>query len=88
MDKAHDLVATVAEVDGREFFAALIEREELEVGSSVVKPGHALGGCVIRPPGHDDLKRAEVAAGIAFLAAVVEPENAQGQNAVDGSGGF
>ena len=31
-------------VDGLEFFAALIEREQLKIGGGVVEPGHALGG--------------------------------------------
>ena len=38
--------------------------------------------------GHDDLEPAEVAARIAVLAAVVEPENAEGEDAVDDGGGF
>ena len=88
MDEAHDLVAAVAEVDWHKFLAALIKREELEIGGSMVEPRHALGRCVLRPSGHDDFESAEVAAGIAFLPAVVEPENAEGQDAVDGGGGF
>ena len=36
--------------------------------------------------GHDDFESAEVTARIGVLAAVVEPENAEGENAVDGRG--
>src|SRR5580658_1035703 len=83
VDEAHDLVASVAEVYGREFFAALIEREELKVGGSVVKPCHALGRGLLGAFRNNDFEGAEVAAGVAFLTAVVEPENAQGKDAVD-----
>ena len=40
------------------------------------------------PAGTIDLEPAEVAARIAVLAAVVEPENAQRENAVDDGGGL
>ena len=75
-------------IDGREFLASLIEREELKIGGSVVKPGHPLGRGLLISLWDDDFEPAKVTAGIAFLAAVVEPENAQGKDAVDGGGGF
>ncbi len=81
-------VAGVAKVDRDEFFAALVEGEELKVGGSGIEPRHALGGRAPRARGHDDFEPAEVAAPIAVLAAVVEPQNAQGENAVDGGCGF
>ncbi len=40
------------------------------------------------PGRDDDLEPAEVAARVGVLAAVVEPENAEGENAVDDGGGF
>ena len=38
------------------------------------------------PVGHDDFESAEVPSRIALLTAVVEPENAEGENAVDCGG--
>ncbi len=81
-------VAGVAKIDGLELFAALIEREEFKIRGSVVEPGHALGGGAPRAGRDDDFEPAEVAARVSVLAAVVEPENSQGKNAVDDGRGF
>ena len=59
-----------------------------KVGGGVVEPGHAFGGGAPRAGRNNDLEAAEVAARIAVLAAVVEPENAEGENAVDHGGGL
>ena len=83
VDQARLEIAGVAEVDGGELFAALVEGEELEIGGGVVQPGHSFGGGAPGSGGDDDFEAAEVAAGVAVLAAVIEPENAQGENAVD-----
>ena len=79
MHQTRGLVAAVAEVDRREFFAALVEREELKVGGGVVQPCHTLGRSALRTFWDDDFESAEVAARVAFLPAIVEPENAEGK---------
>jgi hypothetical protein len=79
-------VASVAEVDRLEFLASFVESKHLKIGSSMVEPGHALGGgapCACR---NNHLERAEVAAAVGFLTAVVEPENAERENPVDHGG--
>ena len=76
-------IAGIAKVDWRQFFAAFVEGEELEVGGGVVEPGHALGRGAPGSGGNDDLEPAEVTATVAVLAAMIEPENAQRQNAVN-----
>jgi len=86
VDEAGLEVAGVAEVDGGELFTALVEGEELEVGGGVVEPGHAFGGGAPGSGGDDDLETAEMAAGVAVLTAVVEPKDAEGENAVDDGG--
>ena len=88
MHQARVQVADVTEVDGREFFAALVESQQLEVRGGVVQPGHALGRSAPRARRNNYLESAEMVAGVGVLAAVVEPENAQGENAVDDGGGF
>ncbi len=81
-------VAGVAEVDWGELFAALVESEDFKIGGGVVEPGHAL--CCRAPcaRGNDNFETAEVAASVGVLAAIVEPENAEGENAVDDGSGF
>src|ERR1700739_510495 len=101
--EARGLVAAVTKVDGLKFFAALVEREELKIGGGVVEPRHALGrGAKGAPPpqrrrpvagdpgasGNDDLESPEVTACVALLAAMIEPEDAEGEDAVDGGCGF
>ena len=88
MDEARLEVAGVAEVDGGELLTALVEGEELEVGGGVVEPGHALGGGAPGTGGDDDFEATEVASAVAVLAAVMEPEDAKGENAVDDGGGL
>src|SRR5580658_1935123 len=76
-------VARIAEVNRIEFFASFVEGEQLKIGRCVVEPGHAFGSgapCACR---HNHFEPAEVAASIGFLAAVVEPENAESKNTVD-----
>ena len=84
MHKAGGLVTAVAKINGLQFFAALIEGEELEVGGCVIEPGDAFGGGAFRASWHDDFQSTKVAAGFGFLTAVIEPEDAEGENAVDG----
>ena len=81
-------VAGVAEVDRGEFFAAFIESEQFKIRSRVIEPGHALCGGTPGAGGNDDLETAEVTARVRVLAAVIEPENAEGENAVDDGSGF
>ena len=63
---------------GAEFFAALIESEELKIGRRMIEPRHSLRGgapCACRD---DHFEAAKVTASFAAaLAAVVEPENAR-----------
>ena len=82
--EAGDLVAAVAEIDGLKFLAAFVQSEELEVGGGMIEPGHALGGRTAGIFRDDDFESAEMAAGIGSLAAVIEPEDAEGENAIDG----
>src|ERR1700739_2331064 len=86
--EAHGLVAAVTKVDGLKFFAAFIEREELKIGGGVVEPGHALCRGAKRSSGHNDLESPEGTACVALLAAMIEPENAEGEDAVDCGCGF
>ena len=88
MNQARFHVAGVAEVDGGQLFAPLIERVKLKRGGGVIQPGHALGGRTPRPNRHHHLEPPEVAANIAVLAAVVQPEHAEGEDAVDNGAGF
>ena len=81
-------VAGVAEVDGSELFTALVKSEQFKICGGVVEPGHALGGGAPCARGDDNFEAAEVAARVRVLAAVVEPENAEGENAIDDGGGF
>ena len=81
-------IAGVAEVHRRKLFAALVERKKLKVGGGVIQPGHALRRRSPRPGWNDDLEPAKVPPPVAVLAAVVEPQNPQGKNAVDRGRGF
>ena len=49
----------------------------------MIEPRHALGCRAPRSGGNHNFEAAEVAARVGVLAAVVEPQNAEGQNAVD-----
>ena len=75
-------VAGIAKVHGSKFFTALIQREKLEVRGCMVQPGHPLGCGSPGSSRHDHLEPAKVAATIALLPTVVQPENPQRQNAV------
>jgi len=87
MNQPRVQVAGVAKIHRREFFSALVEREKLEVGGGVVQPGHALGRGAPGSGRHHHLEPAKVPPPIAVLAAVVQPQNPQRQNAVHhGSG--
>ena len=86
MDQARVEIADVAEVDVNEFFVARVQREQLKIGSRRVEPRHALGGGSPRTRRNDDLETAEVAAALAVFAAIVEPEDPEGENAVDHAG--
>ena len=88
MDQVRTKIAGIAKVHLRELFAALIEGEELEVGGGVVEPGHSLGRRSPDSGVDDDLESAEVTAAVAVLTAMIEPENAESENAVGDRGGF
>src|SRR5579872_4788460 len=79
-------VAGVVVVDRREFLAARIESEELELGGHRIKPSHSL--CCGPPVScrDDHLESAEVTPALTVFAAVVEPEDTDRENAVDGCG--
>jgi len=88
VDEAGIEVADVAEVYGSELFAALIEGEELEFSSGVVEVGHALGGGAPGSHRNHDFEAAKMAARVCMLAAVVEPEEAEGEDAIDDGAGL
>ncbi len=81
-------IAGVAEIDGQELFTALVESEQFKIRGGMVEPRHALGGGTPCASGNNDFEATEVAARVCVLAAVVEPENAEGEDAVDDGGGF
>ena len=76
-------IAGIAKVDQGELFAALVQGIELELLGGVVEPGHSLCRSAPGADGHNHLESAEVATGIAFLSAMIEPENAESENAID-----
>ncbi len=81
-------VAGIAKVQREKLFAALVQRKKLKLGSRMVKPGHSLRGGATRAGGDNDLEPAKMPAAIPMLATVVQPQNSQGQNAVDNSRGL
>ena len=88
MDEACIQVAGVAEVNGLQFFAALVQGKKLEVCRGMIEPGHSLGRRSPDSGVDDDLESAEVTAAVAVLTAMIEPENAESENAVGDRGGF
>lgn len=90
MHQAGLQIARVAKVYGREFFAALIQSEELKIGCRMIQPGHSFRGgapCACRD---DHFEAAKMTASFCrgSLATVVEPENAQRENPIDGGSRF
>src|SRR5262249_26043712 len=88
MYEPRGLVSTIPEIDRLEFFALLIQREELKVGSGMVEPCHPLRCGAPHTRGNDHLETTEMPTRITLFAAVIEPENAERENAVDCTGGF
>ena len=88
VNQARVEVAGVAKVDRSQLLAALVESEQCKVGGGVIEPGHALGGGAPGSCRNNHFQPAEVAARVGVVAAVVEPENAQGEDAVDDRCGF
>ena len=88
MHQARLQVAGVAKIDRGQILAAFIEGEELEVGSGVIHPSYAFRGRTPATARHNYLQSAEVAAYVAVLTAIVEPQDAEGEDAVHRGGGF
>jgi hypothetical protein len=83
MNKSRLDIAGIAKIDECELFAAFVQSVKLELCGAVVEPGDSLCGGTPRANGHNHLESSNVAAAIAFLAAMIEPENAEGENAID-----
>ena len=67
-----------------ELFGGLIEFPELPLGGGGIEPGEAGEGEGRHAAGDDELEALIEAAAAAGLATVVQPENAEGEDAVDG----
>ena len=57
--------------------------QELKIGGSMIEPRHALGGGSPTSGRNNDFEAAEMTPCIGVLAAVIEPKNPEGENAVD-----
>lgn len=79
-------IAGIGRIDSGQFLGALVEKEELKVGDSAVEEGDAPGRGAACARRDDDLEHAKVAAAVGVLATVVQPEDAEGENTVDGCG--
>ena len=88
MHEAGLKIAGIAKVYGQELFTALVEGVELELCRGVVEPGHALGRGAPGARRNNHLESTHVTAAIALLAAMIEPENAERENAIDDRGGL
>jgi len=82
------LVAVVGDGGGGEVVGGGVELEEFPLGEGGVEPGHAGAGGGGGAGGDDEAESVEDATPVAVGAAVVEPEDAEGEGAVDGGGGF
>ena len=82
MNQPRGQVASVAKIHRCELFAALVEREELEIGGGVVEPGHSFRGCSPCSSGQYYLESAKVPTTVATLTAVIEPKDSQCENSV------
>ena len=87
MNQPRFKIPSVAKIHRFQFFAALVESEELKIGSRVIEPCHSFrcrAPCACR---HNHFESAEVPPRIGALPAVVEPQNSQRQNPIhNGSG--
>src|SRR5208282_5962997 len=70
---------------GREFFATLVQSEELKTGRRMIEPGHSFRGGAPGARWNDHFETAEMTPSFrrGSLATVVEPENTQREDAVD-----
>ena len=88
VDEGRANVALVGDVARGEFFSASVELVEFPFGGAAVEPGHACGGELGGALRHDDFEPLDEALPCTALAAVVQPEDAEGEDAVDGGGRF
>ena len=85
MDEAGGEVALVVGVAAFEVFGALVELVELPCGGRAFEPGHAREGEGGGALGDDEFEAFDDAFGGGF-AAELQPEDAEGEDAVDGGG--
>jgi hypothetical protein len=84
VDEVDFEIAVVGEVEGEQGLVALVDLVDLPVGEGRVEEGHAEAGNFGRACGDDDFEAFVVAADGGIFAAVREPEDAEGEYAVDG----
>ena len=88
VEEAGGEVAVVGGFAGFEFFGGLVEFVEFPLGGGGIEPGEAGEGEGGGAAGDDDFEALVEAAARAGFAAVVEPEDAEGEDAVGGGLGL
>ena len=88
LEEAGGEVAVVGGVAGEEFFGGLVEFVEFPLGGGGVEPGEAGEGEGGGAAGDDEFEALVEAAAGAGFAAVVEPEDAEGEDAINGGLGL
>jgi hypothetical protein len=81
-------VAVVSDGGGREFGGGGAEFIKLPLGEGGVEPGHAGAGSCGKAGGDDDAESMHDAAAGGVFTALFEPENAEGEGAIDDGGWF